>query len=71
MQSPPIEWALGIGHLAVLDWLRDRGEPDADTLSEVIRDVFRVDTPHGRLAFTLTLAAGAAVLHRHICKEMT
>lgn len=69
MQSPPIEWALGIGYLAIVDVLRDRGEPDGDTLSEVVRSTFAVHTPRGRAAFTLALAAGAAVLHRHICKE--
>lgn len=69
MQSPPIEWTAGITYLAFLDWYRDRGEPDGDTLSECIRDAFHVHTPRGRIAFTLTLAAGAAVLHRHICKE--
>lgn len=68
MQSPPVEWALGIGYLAVVDAIRDRGEPDGDTLSEVIRQVFNVNTPQGRAAFTATLAAGAVLFHRHIVK---
>lgn len=69
MQSPSVEWALLLAHGTAVDFLRDRGEPDGDTLSEVIRTVFRVHTPGGRAAFTITLAAGAAVFHRHICKE--
>ncbi len=68
MQSPPIEWALGIGYLVVVDCLRDRGEPDGDTLSECIRQAFDIDTPRGRLAFTAALTAGALALHRHIVK---
>lgn len=69
MQSPPVEWALGIAYLGVIDVLRDRGDPDGDTLSEVIRDTFRVHSPGGRSAFTLTLALGAGMFWRHIVKE--
>ncbi len=69
MQSPRIEWALGIGYLGLIDYLRDRGEPDGDTLSEVIRHVFAVHTPRGRAAFTIALLGGTAVIRRHICKE--
>ena len=69
MQSPPIEWGLGITYLAVLDVLRDHGEPDGDTLSEVIRTSFAVHTTRGRAAFTIALAAGAGLFWRHICKE--
>jgi hypothetical protein len=68
MQSPPIEWALAIGYLGVLDYLRSRGEADADTLSEVVRDaVYR--HRHGKAAFTVGLAVGAVALHRHIVRE--
>jgi hypothetical protein len=63
-----MEWALGIGHLAVLDWVRDRGEPDEDTLSEVLRAGFHVDRPEGRAALAVTIAAGGAVLYRHLTK---
>jgi hypothetical protein len=68
MHSPPVEWALGIGYLAVVDWLRDRGEPDGDTLSEVLRAAFSVDQPRGRLALAATLAAGGLVAYRHLTK---
>jgi hypothetical protein len=69
MHSPPIEWALGIGYLAVLDVVRDRGDPDGDTLSECVRDLFRVHRPEGRAAFGAAVIAGGLILHRHICKE--
>ena len=65
MQSPRAEWLLGIGHLAVLDYLRARGEPDHDTLSEVTRELVAAH-PHGRRLFAATLAAGALVFYKHI-----
>lgn len=71
MHSPRVEWVLGIGYLAVVDLLRDRGEPDGDTLSEVIREVFAVHTPLGRARFTVALIGSGAIFHRHICKETT
>lgn len=71
MHSPPLEWSLGIGHLAILDWIRDRGEPDSDTLSECIREAFQVHSPRGYLTFTATVVAGAVLFHRHICKPTT
>lgn len=69
MHSPPVEWSLGVAYLGVLDIVRDRGEPDGDTLTECIREGFRVHTPRGRAAFTLALTASAVLFHRHICKE--
>lgn len=71
MKSPPIEWALDIAKLGVLDVIRDQGEPDGDTLSECIRVWFRVHTPAGRAAFTVALGAGGVAFWRHICKEVT
>ena len=71
MRSPRAEWSLGIGYLALVDILRDRGEPDGDTLSEVTREVFRVHTPRGRLTWLAFLVAGGVILDRHICKEVT
>jgi hypothetical protein len=59
-------WPALIGSLALLDWLCSRGEPDGDTVSELIRETFATDTPAGRYAFTGTIAAGAYWLHRHI-----
>lgn len=69
MQSPRIEWALMAAHFGVVDYLRDRGEPDGDTASECIRNIFAVHTPGGRAAFTLTLALGSGMFWRHIVKE--
>ena len=70
MHSPPIEWALFAGYFAALDVIRDRGEPDGDTATEVIRTTFAVDTPAGKAAFTAALAASALLFHRHICKPI-
>ena len=67
MQSPPAEWALGIGYLAVLDYLRSRGDADGDTLSECVRDNI-ARHPAGYAVFTIGYAAGAFVLWRHIVR---
>ena len=67
MQSPPAEWALGIGYLAVLDYLRSRGEADNDTLSECVRDLTERH-PRGRAAFTVAYSLGAVALWRRMCK---
>jgi hypothetical protein len=67
MQSPPLEWTLAIGHLAVLDYVRARGEADRDTLSECVRDLIERH-PGGRAVFTAVYAAGAVLLYRHICR---
>lgn len=61
-------WPSLIGALIALDVWADQGDPDQDTLSELVREWFRVDTPYGKAAFTLALACGANVLHGHICK---
>lgn len=71
MHSPRMQWSLRLAALAVEDVVCDRGEPDGDTLSEVIREVFRVHTPRGRLAWLAFLVAGGVILDRHICKEVT
>jgi hypothetical protein len=65
MNSPPLEWTMGIGYLAVLDYVRSRGDADGDTLSEVVRDAVRRH-PRGEQAFTVALFAGAYILRRHI-----
>jgi hypothetical protein len=63
-----MEWSLHVAHFAVLDYLRDRGEPDGDTASEVLRVIFRTHDPRGRAALAAAIAAGGVVLHRHLCK---
>ena len=65
MQSPPAEWVLGIGYLAILDAIRAKGEADGDTLSECVREW--VDRhPRGEAIFTGAVILGGYVLHRHI-----
>ena len=68
MQSPPIEWALMVAHYGVVDYLRDRGEPDGDTATECLRVLFRVHTPHGRAALATAITGGGLVLYRHLTK---
>lgn len=68
MQSPPIEWTLGIGYLAALDYLRNHGEPDGDTLTEVIREAFDTDTPVGRARLAASIVLGAVGLYAHLTK---
>ena len=68
MNSPPVEWTLGIAYFGVLDFLRSRGEADGDTLSEVVRSAVR-SHPSGDLLFTVALYAGAELLRRHILKH--
>lgn len=62
MQSPPIEWSLSIGHLLVLNLLRDRGEPDKDTISENVRPWAR----RHPAAFTTLCVAAPVWFWRHI-----
>jgi len=69
MQSPPAEWSLAIGHLALLDYLRNRGEADSDTLSEVVRNAV-AKHPHGEAIFTASLIGGALWFHRHIVNPL-
>lgn len=68
----PLRWALLwgaiLGGLGVFDYWR-AGKHDGSTLSEVTRDVFRVNTPHGRSVFTALFWAGARALATHICKQ--
>lgn len=68
MQSPRIEWTLGIGYLAIVDYLRAQGDADGDTLSEVVRDLVERH-PAGRVAFTAGYTVGAIALWRHICRR--
>lgn len=64
MQSPPVEWTIGIGYLALLDYLRSRGEADDDTISECLRP--------WALRHPVTFAAACVAVplwfHRHIAR---
>lgn len=68
MQSPRAEWALGIGYLAAIDYVRNYGDPDGDTLTEVVREMFGTDTRHGRARLAAAMTAGGVVLYRHFVK---
>ncbi|GAB3776818.1 hypothetical protein FB382_004339 [Nocardioides ginsengisegetis] len=68
MQSPPIEWALHVAHFGILDYLRDRGEPDGDTASECLRVIFHTHDPRGRAALAAAITASGVVLFRHLVK---
>lgn len=69
MQSPSAEWTLAIGHLALLDYLRARGDADADTISEVVRDLV-ARHPRGEALFTAGLIGGALWFHQHIVRPL-
>lgn len=69
MKSPPAEWALGIGYLAVLDLIRAHGEADQDTLSECLRAVV-ARHPNGHHLFAAAVAVSAYAFHRHICDPL-
>lgn len=69
MNSPPIEWALFVGNLAVVDYLRSRGEADHDTLSEVVRNGVE-KIPYGEAWFTAAVITGAAGFWRHIIRPL-
>lgn len=68
MQSPPIEWSLLAAHAVALDVIRDRGEPDGDTATEVLRTLFRVETTEGRARLAAAIAVGGVLLYRHLTK---
>lgn len=66
MQSPPLELVLDVAHLATRNLLRNTGDADGDTISEIIRA--RVySRPWGPAAFLLALALFA----KHILKPPT
>lgn len=68
MQSPPLEWSLFVAHIAVLDYLRSRGDADHDTASEVARNlIYR--HPRGKAVGTVVYIGGAALLYRHIFRD--
>lgn len=69
MQSPPAEWVLFGAHFAVLDYMRARGEADADTASEVIRDLVARHR-HGPALFLLALAGSSAAFAVHILRPL-
>lgn len=69
MHSPKIEWTAFAAHLILVDYVRDRGEPDGDTASEVLRAAFRVERPEGRAALAAAITIGAVGLYAHLTKR--
>lgn len=67
MQSPPIELVLDVAHLATRNLLRDVGDPDNDTISEITRGLV-LSSPFGPLLFTVGIYAAAEGFRRHILK---
>lgn len=68
-QSAPTEWAMFAAHFVALDYLRARGEADADTASECLRSLV-ARHQHGPLLFTVALLGGTAWFHRHILRPL-
>lgn len=71
MQSPPLEWTLDITHLVARNLLRNQGEPDFDTLSEVVRAGVKKLGRHGPMVLDLAIVGGAIALRQHWRKGLT
>lgn len=67
MQSPPLELVLDVAHLATRNLIRDAGDPDNDTISEITRALV-LRSPFGPLLFTAGIYAAAEGFRRHILK---
>lgn len=65
MQSPPLEWTLDITHLVARNLIRNQGEPDLDTLSEVVRTGVKKLGRHGPLILDAGIVLGAVALRQH------
>ena len=69
LPRPRVVWPTLIGALVALDIWADRGEPNGDTLTELVRSVFHPETPVGRVTIATLLGVGGGVLFDHFCKE--
>lgn len=67
MQSPPLELVLDVVHLGARNLIRDVGEADDDTISEITRGVVR-RLPHGELILAGALVVSGIGFWRHICR---
>ncbi|RNL66225.1 hypothetical protein EFK50_00955 [Nocardioides marmoriginsengisoli] len=70
MQSPPLELVLDVVHLGARNLLRNRGDADGDTISEITRSV-KDQIPYGDQVLAVALAALAAGYWVHICRPRT
>ena len=69
MQSPPLELVLDVLHIGSRNLIRNLGDPDQDTISEITRGVVDRLGDVGPLAFTVALFAGAEGFRRHILRD--
>lgn len=65
MQSPPLELVLDVVHLATRNLVRNVGDPDDDTISEIIRGVTN-KLPYPDLSSALILGVAAYGFWHHI-----
>lgn len=65
MQSPPLELVLDVMHLGARNLVRNAGDPDDDTISEIIRGVTN-RLPYPDLSTAVILAVSAAGFWHHI-----
>lgn len=66
MQSPPLELVLDVLHLGTRNLIRNQGDADHDTISEITRAAVVRLGKHGPLIFTVLLYAAAEGFRRHI-----
>lgn len=69
MRRPVSVWAVGIGVLTAYELWTVLNGRKGDTLSEVLRGVFHVDTPEGRRLFEASWDALGAWFVPHITGE--
>ncbi len=67
MQSPPFELVLDVLHLGTRNLLRNVGDPDDDTISEITRGMVLAHRA-GPALFALGLLAGGVGFWFHICQ---
>lgn len=68
MQSPPLELVLDIVHLGTRNLVRNVGDPDDDTISEVVRWA-KDQIPYGDQVLAVVLAAAGVGFWHHICRS--
>lgn len=70
MRHPVLVWIAGIGALVALDIWADRNDTPGDSLSEVVRQVYRTETPMGRVRFIGSWAFLTSWFIPHIIKKI-
>lgn len=67
---PKVFWLTGLGLLGVCDIWASFNATEGDSLSEVIRDVYRVQTPEGKVAFLSSWALLSVWFVPHIVNKV-